>query len=93
MMDIAVGASLASLALSFVLSVVRLILGPSLPDRVVAVDLMGAFAIGTMAVTAISLDSPALIQPALVLAFVAFLATVAFARYIAKAGAQHEDKP
>ena len=68
----------------FALSLVRLILGPSLADRVVAVDLLAAFAVGIMTVTAITRDTPELMQPALVLAFVAFLATVAFAVYIAK---------
>lgn len=93
MMSVAIALSLVVLALAFVLALVRLILGPSLPDRVVAVDLMAPFSIGIMAVTAISLDAPALMQPALVLAFVGFLATVAFARYIAKAGPDQEDKP
>lgn len=93
MMTVASGIALTALALAFVLALTRLVLGPSLPDRVVAVDLMAPFAIGTMAATAIVLDSPALFQPSLVLAFVGFLGTVAFARYIVKAGGRHEDEP
>jgi multicomponent Na+:H+ antiporter subunit F len=80
------------LALAFVLAFVRLLRGPSLPDRVVALDLMASLAVGIMAVTAIGLDAPSLLQPALVLAFVAFLGTVAFARYVEKTGSQQEDK-
>lgn len=92
-MAVAAAVSLAALALAFVLALVRLVLGPTLPDRAAAADLMAPFAIGIMAVTAIVLDSSSLIQPSLVLAFVAFLATVAFARYIAKQRGQHGDEP
>jgi multisubunit Na+/H+ antiporter MnhF subunit len=90
MMNIATTAALAVLALAFLLAVVRLVRGPSLPDRVVAVDLLTTYAIGTMAVTAISVDVSNLMQPALVLAFVGFVATVAFARYISKADQEDE---
>jgi multicomponent Na+:H+ antiporter subunit F len=92
LLTFAVSATLAMLALAFVLAFVRLLRGPSLPDRVVALDLMASLAVGIMAVTAIGLDAPSLLQPALVLAFVAFLGTVAFARYVEKTGSQQEDK-
>jgi multicomponent Na+:H+ antiporter subunit F len=92
LLTFAVSATLAILALAFVLAFVRLLRGPSLPDRVVALDLMASLAVGIMAVTAIGLDAPSLLQPALVLAFVAFLGTVAFARYVEKTGSQQEDK-
>ena len=84
-MPLAIGTSLFILALAFLLAVARLVRGPSLPDRVVAVDLMTAFSIGIMTVTGIALNESALIQPALVLAFVSFLATVAFAFYVSRA--------
>jgi multicomponent Na+:H+ antiporter subunit F len=58
----------------------------------VDLDLMAALAVGIMAVTAIGLDAPALLLPALVLAFVAFLGTVAFARYVEKTGSQQGDE-
>lgn len=90
LLGLAVSGTLAMLALAFVFALVRLLKGPSLPDRVVALDLMAALAVGVMAVTAIGLDAPSLLQPALVLAFVAFLGTVAFARYVEKTGSQQE---
>lgn len=80
--------ALAVIGMAFALAFVRLLRGPSLPDRVVALDLMAALAVGIMAVASVGLDAPALLQPALVLAFVAFLGTVAFARYVEKTGAQ-----
>ncbi len=72
------------LTVAFLLAFVRLVLGPSLSDRVIAVDLMAVLAIGIMSVTAMAFDTPSLMQPALVLAFVAFLATIAFAVYVGR---------
>ena len=91
-MSAAVVGTLSALTLAFVLAFVRLVRGPSLPDRVVALDIMGAIAVGFMSIAAIALDAPSLLQPALVVAFLAFLGTVAFARYIEKTGAQLEDQ-
>jgi multicomponent Na+:H+ antiporter subunit F len=91
-LEAAVSVVLAALALAFALALVRLLRGPSLPDRIVALDLMAALAVGIMAVTSIGLNSPALLQPALVLAFLAFLGTAAFARYVEKTGSQQEDE-
>jgi multicomponent Na+:H+ antiporter subunit F len=78
--DIALGA----LAVGILLAVIRLVKGPSLSDRVIAVDLMGTLGVATLGVLAIRFHQPALLQPAMVLALVAFLGTVAFAHYIEK---------
>ena len=75
-------ACLAASGVSAVLSFVRLLRGPSLPDRVVSLDLVSYQAIALMLVYAILEDQPAFLDVALVLALVAFLGTVAFARYI-----------
>ena len=79
---LAVEAALAALAVGILLAVVRLVKGPALPDRVVAVDLIANLAVAVLGLLAIRFDEPALLQPAMVLALVAFLGTVAFARYI-----------
>jgi multicomponent Na+:H+ antiporter subunit F len=66
------------------LTVWRLVRGPTLSDRVVALDMIGAFVVGAMLTIAIHFDSPVLLQPALALALLGFLGTVAFAQYILK---------
>ena len=53
-----------------------------MPDRVVALDLLTTALLGLVAVAAVAQDSVVLLDVALVLAFVGFLGTVAFARYI-----------
>ena len=64
-----------------VLAFVRLVRGPSLPDRVVALDLITILAVAFSALFAIAADEPAYLDVAIALALVAFLATVAFARF------------
>lgn len=72
------------LALAVLMAFVRLARGPSLPDRVVALDLLATLAIGMIAVYAIITDQPVILDVAVVLALLAFLGTVAFARYLEK---------
>ena len=67
------------------LSLVRLILGPSLPDRVVALDMMTVSIVAFCGLAAIRYDEPAFLDVALALALVGFLATVALARFAKRA--------
>ncbi len=69
---------------AFALAVIRLIRGPRLPDRVVALDLLSAQAIGILAVTAVLTRQPVLFDVVTILALVAFLGTVAFVTYLAR---------
>lgn len=85
---VAVEVVLAVLAVGVLLAVVRLVKGPTLPDRVVAIDLFASLAVAILATSAIAFDEPNLLQPALVLALVAFLGTIAFARYVEKRASQ-----
>lgn len=79
--DLVIDAALVILALALVFSFVRLVRGPSLMDRVVALELVAGLVAGFVAVVAIGTDDPAFIDVAIALALVAFLGAVAFARY------------
>lgn len=72
------------LSVALVLAFARLVCGPSLPDRVVALDLMATLAVGFIAVYAVAMDQAILLDVAAVLALIAFLGTVAFAHFIEK---------
>jgi multicomponent Na+:H+ antiporter subunit F len=76
--------ALAVLSLGVVIAVIRLVRGPTLADRVVAIDLIANQAVAMLAAAAIAFDEPSLFQPALVLTLIAFIGTVAFARYVEK---------
>jgi multicomponent Na+:H+ antiporter subunit F len=77
--------ALLALAIAMVLTFVRLVRGPSLMDRVVALELIASLVAGIVAVFAIGTDDPALIDVAIALALVAFLGAVAFSRYAERA--------
>ena len=70
------------LGVAIIFALIRLIQGPSLPDRVVALDLMATLGIGVIAVSAITTNHPVLLDIATVVALLSFLGTVAFAFYI-----------
>lgn len=80
-LDLAVNASYALLAFGIACAFARLVRGPSLPDRVVALDYTAILTVAFAALHAIDADESAFIDVAVVLALVAFLATVAFARF------------
>ena len=66
---------------AIILAVVRLARGPSLPDRVVALDLITVLAVPFAALLALAYGEAAFLDVAIALALVAFLATIAFARF------------
>lgn len=81
------------LALAVLLAFIRVLRGPSLPDRVVAFDLMATLAVGIMAVYTIYTEETVYLDVAIVLALVSFLGTVAFARYLEQRGRKRRGKP
>lgn len=83
--DSIIDLALLALAVALALTFIRLVRGPSLMDRVVALELIASLVAGIVAVYAIGSDAPALIDVAIALALVAFLAAVAFARYAERA--------
>lgn len=68
------------------LALIRLARGPTLPDRVLALDLTALLAAGLILVQSIRRGSPLLLLAAIVLTLLAFLSTVAFARYTERSG-------
>ena len=78
--------SLAILSLAFLVTVYRIVVGPTLPDRVLALDMLAATAIGFIAVIAVKTGFTLYVDIAIALGLVGFLATVAFARFILSRG-------
>ncbi len=61
---------------------VRLVRGPSLPDRIVALDMMTILIVSFCGLYAIQSGETAFVDVAIVLALIGFLATVALARFV-----------
>ena len=72
------------LSISILLVFVRFVKGPTISDRVVAVDLLVTSGIGIIAVYSILTHQPTFLDIALILALIGFLATVAYSFYIQK---------
>lgn len=72
------------LTVSVLLVFYRFLRGPSLSDRVVALDLLITIGIGIIAVYAILTNQSSFLDIAMILALIAFLGTVAFAYYLEK---------
>ncbi|KRA55816.1 cation:proton antiporter [Devosia sp. Root635] len=86
--------ALIILGLALLISVVRIIIGPTLGDRVLALDLMTVIAMGLVGTIAIRTGLMLYLDIAIALALLGFLATVALARYImSRAATQPDDAP
>ncbi len=74
------------LTLSLLLAFLRLAKGPSLPDRVVALELIATMVAGIIGVHAIDTGVASFLDIAIVLALTAFLAAIGFARFLERGG-------
>ncbi|MEJ6390492.1 cation:proton antiporter [Gymnodinialimonas ulvae] len=78
----AVDVSFILVMLGVVGGFIRLVKGPSLPDRVVALDMMTVLIVSFCGLYAILSEQTAFVDVAIVVAVIGFLATVALARYV-----------
>lgn len=83
--------ALAALTVGMLLALVRLLVGPSLPDRIVALDTIAYLAIGFSAVWTVHSGHDAFLDAAVTLALIAFLSSVAFARGLQRKNASDEE--
>lgn len=81
------------LAGSMALCFIRLYLGPNVPNRTVAFDAIAVHAVAIIAVFSVRINSPALIDAAIVTAVLGFLGTTMLARYLERAGRRYDEQP
>jgi multicomponent Na+:H+ antiporter subunit F len=90
-LDGALGATFAMLAAAFALVVVRIARGPTLPDRILGLDVLVMVAVATICAFGIRSGFPVYVDIAIALALVGFLSTVALARFVLRRGEGGED--
>ena len=88
MLDIVSQVTLVTLGLALLIAFIRLVKGPTLPDRIVATDLFGALVVGLIAVLAGWSGVRATLDAAMVIALVGFLGTIAYATYVQRGDPQ-----
>lgn len=91
-LDFSVQIALLFISATFLITIFKVIKGPTLPDRVLALDLLVAAAIGFIAVLGIKTGFTLYLDIAIALGLVGFLATVAFARFILSRGQTEESE-
>jgi len=88
MLEIISQVTLATLGLALLIAFVRLVKGPTLPDRIVATDLLGVLVVGLIVVLAGWSGVRATLDAAIVIALIGFLGTVAYAAYVERGDPQ-----
>ncbi|MCG8702334.1 MAG: monovalent cation/H+ antiporter complex subunit F [Bacteroidales bacterium] len=81
-LHIGLNASFAILLLSFLLTLVRLIKGPTVQDRIVALDLTGSIVVAKVLIFALLTKQSVYVDIAIVIALVVFIGTVAISAYL-----------
>jgi multicomponent Na+:H+ antiporter subunit F len=82
--EAAANLGLIALGIAQCLCFVRLVIGPSLPDRIICVDLIATLLIGMLVLSGIPDKEAESLRVATVLALTNFLATVMFGVYVCK---------
>ena len=72
------------LSLTLMLGFIRLLMGPTLPDRIIAFELISITSAAIIVVSAIVTDQAVLLDVASAWAIVSFLSVIAFSYYIEK---------
>ena len=80
--------TLLTLGVALLIAFVRLVKGPTLPDRIVAMDLLGMLVVGLIVVLAGWSGVRATLDAAIVIALIGFLGTIAYATYVERGDPQ-----
>lgn len=82
MLEVVTALCLVLLGIAIVLTLWRLVRGPYLADRVLALDMLTMLGIGVIAVFAVRSATSLYMDVAIALALLGFVATAAFARFL-----------
>ncbi|MCM3758839.1 Na(+)/H(+) antiporter subunit F1 [Sporosarcina aquimarina] len=82
MIQIMLGISVVLFAITIAIAVLRLIIGPSMPDRVIAMDVVGVNLIAMIGVVSVVYGTKAYLEVILILGILSFISTIAFSKYI-----------
>ena len=81
-MELSLTLAFVMVALAQVLSMVRLVIGPTTGDRILALDTMVVNAIGLIVLLGIIQGSTIYFEATLIFAMLGFVSTVAYARFV-----------
>lgn len=90
MLNVVINIVYFMLSLALLFGFIRLVKGPSLPDRVVSLELIASIVVGYVGVHAIDTGVSSLLDVAIVIALTAFLTAIGFARFLERGGRKSE---
>ena len=88
--DATVQVAMVIIAAAMLLTLVRLLRGPTAPDRIISLDLLTLQALGLTCGAALFYDQSDFLDAGIILALLAFLSTIAFARHVERRAFQQE---
>lgn len=74
--------SVVLFAITIGIAVIRMIIGPSMPDRVIAMDVIGVNLLAMIGVVSVMYGTKAYLEVILILGILSFISTIAFSKYI-----------
>jgi len=85
--------ALALLLISIILALARLVKGPAAADRIVALDLISILIVAFLAAYSIYAGETSFLDVAIGYALIAFLGTVALARFLMRSALKRSENP
>lgn len=82
MLDIALTISLSLILMAIMFNTFRLLVGPSMPDRILALDTMYVNSIALIVLLGLWLNTKTYFEAALLIAMLGFISTVAICKYL-----------
>lgn len=82
MLDLLLQISLGCISVSILMNLIRVIKGPSMPDRVIALDSIGINLISVTAVISVMLRTHAYMEVILLIGILSFIGTIAFSKFV-----------
>lgn len=82
MLDIVIPIAFAMVSVALFLSLYRVIIGPELPDRILALDTLYINSIALLILLGLHLSSALYFEAALLIAVMGFVGTVALSKYL-----------
>jgi multicomponent Na+:H+ antiporter subunit F len=82
MIQMMITIALILFAIAIGMAVLRIILGPSMPDRVLALDVIGVNLIASIAVISVLMNTMAFLEAILILGILSFIGTIAYSKFI-----------
>lgn len=82
MIELILYLSLILFGIAIFITFIRIIIGPTFPDRVIAMDVVGVNLISAIAIVSILFQTRAFFDVILVLGILAFISTISFSKFL-----------